>query len=382
MTTPAHAITDESVTVVLNGRTFTIRKSSPNFDAARMAAFTGKWDEIPGLASPGHAIEEWLAAHSYMGSPSPFAFVDGFITYEGTRIDTDLNGRLKTMAASGANPSGWLKFWSRLQANPSHRSVTQLYAFLTHKGIPIDEETGHILAYKSVSADYKDFHTGTCDNSVGSKLKMPRNQISDDPNEACHFGFHVGALAYALEFGEDGRRIIIVRVDPADVVCVPYDHSAQKVRVCQYEVIGNYSGTPMPDTSTSTRDDVDADDLDDGLRTDEFDKEPDTVIYEDDLTDDITTTEEDKDGPELVADPFGAGTDPVIVEPVVAVINPMSDAEIIDWSGYDKMTGAELSDVSIAILRRYARFGVQIFGASKIPGGKPALIKRILEVRR
>lgn len=326
--TPAHSITHESVTVVLDGRTFTVRKSSPNFEAARAAAFNGNWNEIQSLASPGHAIEQWLGGD--------FTLNEGFITYKDIRIDADLNDRLKALAAEGGNPSGWLKFWTRLQANPSHRSVTQLYAFLTHENVPIDEDTGFILAYKSVTAEYKDFHTKTYDNSPGSVLEMPRNQISDDPAQACHFGFHVGAIGYASGFGSD-RRIVIVRVDPADVVCVPYDCTAQKVRVCRYEVVGNYSGTPMP--NTSTRDDAD------------------------DLDADAATEEQD--------------------EPVEASgNNPLSDAEDIDWSAYDRMSATELDAVSIAVLRRYARFGLEIFGASKIPGGKAALIKRILEIRR
>lgn len=347
--TPAHTITEESVTVVLDGKTFTVRNSSPNFEAARLAAFKREWETIRDLAMPGLAIEKWLTAHSHMGSQSPFTLVDGFIEYNGVRIDTGLNNRLMKMAAEGTNPSGWLRFWARLQQNPSYRSVTQLYAFLAHENIPIDDDTGCILAYKSVTSDYKDFHTKSFDNTPGTTHTMPRNQISDDPRQACHVGFHVGALGYASSFGVD-RRIVICKVDPADVVCVPYDSDAQKVRVCRYEVIGNYSGTPMP--STSTRDD--SDDLDED---EVYDEDDDGEVYDEDDSD----------------------LDEDTIDPAPATETVSEDGS--DWTSYDQMTGAELVAVSIGTLRRYARFGLQIFGASKILGGKDALIKRILEVR-
>ena len=52
---------------------------------------------------------------------------------------------------------------------------------------------------------------------------------------------HVGALAYAITFcSGGGSRIVICEVDPENVVCVPYDCSQQKMRVCEYKVIGHH----------------------------------------------------------------------------------------------------------------------------------------------
>lgn len=231
--------TGSTLNVMVDGQSYTIRKGSKNFDAARAAMQADDWDALIPLLSAGHTIARWLA-------DTGFAVKDNLITYEGRPIDQALNNRLLQMAIEGANPTSWLRFWARLQENPSYRSVHQLYAFLARENIPIDDD-GFIVAYKSVTNDYKDFYTRTIDNSIGTIVKMPRNQISDDPNLGCHEGLHIGALPYALSFGTD-KRIIICRIDPADVVCVPYDSSYQKMRVCEYEVIGNYSGQPLPST--------------------------------------------------------------------------------------------------------------------------------------
>lgn len=270
MSAPAYTITNDNVTVVIDGRVITVRRGAVNFDAARAAVLAEQWDGIEKVLVPGHAVERWLG--------NGFAFRDGHIVYGDDRVDTRLSDRLVRMAEAGDDPSAWMKFWRRLQNNPSMRSVEQLYGFLEHRGIPVDAD-GYILAYKSIRPDWKDHHTGKCDNSVGNVLQMPRNKISDDPNQACHYGYHVGALEYARSFGGsgDGIRIVICRVDPADVVCVPYDSSQQKVRVCRYEVVAEHDRhTYLSDTFEDIRPEDDADD-----EAEEDDDDGDEVPLED-----------------------------------------------------------------------------------------------------
>jgi acyl carrier protein len=64
---------------------------------------------------------------------------------------------------------------------------------------------------------------------------------------------HVGSLEYAKGWGQ---RVVLVEVDPADVVSVPSECSCQKLRCCKYVVLAEYTG-PMPDTLTTEFDDED-----------------------------------------------------------------------------------------------------------------------------
>ena len=352
MPAPSYTLTNDTLTVIVNGRPYSIRRGAEKFEAAKQAVLDGEWDTLPSLLSPGLAIEQWLTG-------GDFTVVDGFISYRGERIDQSLNTRMLGMADKGTDPSCWLKFWARLQANPSYRSVNQLYAFLVHEGIAIDEEDGFILAYKSVRSDYLDHHSGTCDNHPGAVNEMPRNKISDDPNTPCHEGFHVGALKYALGFGSDDKRIIICKVDPADVVCVPYDSSHMKVRVCKYVVVGNYSGQPLP--STSFREDaVDAD----------FEEEDDSD--EDSFNEEVDSDEDSVDVPAPKAPKAAKPATPKAEAPTQAIL----------WNMLDSMPEAGLMGEALSTLRPYASNHLKIVGACKIIGGKEALVKRILEVRR
>ena len=131
------------------------------------------------------------------------------------------------MKADGLNIEPMIKFLDNLMENPSKKSVDELYSFLEYGNLPITPD-GCFLAYKGVTTDFKDCHTRSFDNSVGAINEMPRNQVNDDPNAACSVGFHVGTFNYARGFGQETT---IVKVDPADAVSVPHDHSCEKLRV-------------------------------------------------------------------------------------------------------------------------------------------------------
>lgn len=330
-----YTLTSDAITVIVNGKPHSVQKGAANFEGLRSAIIKEDWGAVPGYLTIAKGIETWAKGN--------FSVQGEAILFKGEAIPDTLAKRVHQMVQRAEDPSPLFKFWERLDRNTSYRSVQQLYTFLVHEGIALDEE-GYLLAYKAVRQDYKDFHTGTEDNSVGSAPEMPRNKISDDPKEACHYGYHVGALRYAQSFGDDTRRIVICRVDPADVVCVPYDSNAEKMRVCKYEVIGNY-GSQLPSTTFKVKDEAPA----------------------------------PVQAP-AKAPPVKKATPPAKATKAPAkVTQPKTTQPELDLS---KMDEVDLLAQPLEVLRPYAANVLKIVGASKIPGGKPALVERILEVRR
>ncbi len=260
------------------------------------------------------------------------------------------------MATRGESPEPFFNFWERLQRNPSHHSVTQLWDFMNHCGIPLTPD-GCFLAYKGVKSDLKDAHSGRFDNSPGQTHEMARNLVSDDPSTPCHVGFHVGALEYAKTFS---AVTVIVKVDPEHVVSVPSDHSFQKMRVCKYSVEGFY-GAQLPSTT-----------LDEEFEGSEEDENDDESGIEQgaDLAEGCDCTDSDlAEGRHRFC----------ILTGEEAVVKPKPVAK--RWSKLNAMGAAELMDQAISRLRLYAGKGLKIIGATKIPGGKASLIMRILDVR-
>jgi len=122
--------------------------------------------------------------------------------------------------------------------NPSRRAVNELYAFLEHKAMPLTPD-GNFLAYKGVREDYTDWHSGKFSNKVGDVNEMIRNKVCDDANIGCSHGFHAGSLDYARGYG-NGGHLMVVEIDPRDVVSVPLDCEQQKLRTAKYKVVAHF----------------------------------------------------------------------------------------------------------------------------------------------
>ena len=167
----------------------------------------------------------------------------GRVTYNGEELHGVLVDKILEFADNGYPYESLVAFLGRLMKNPSNRAVQELYGFLANEGLAITDE-GKFRAYKAIRNNWTDKHSGRFDNHVGNVLEMPRNSVDDNCNNGCSHGFHVGSLTYVDHFKSGDDRVVIVEVDPADVVSVPVEDCG-KVRVCKYKVVGEYTG-PLP----------------------------------------------------------------------------------------------------------------------------------------
>jgi hypothetical protein len=146
----------------------------------------------------------------------------------------------------------------KLNLNPSKRAVDELYTFLEHKNLPLTD-TGNFLAYKAVRNNFTDKHTGKFLNTVDSVLEMPRNKVDDNKEVGCSYGFHAGTVEYALGFACGDDKLVLVEINPADVVSIPTDCNFQKLRTCKYKVVGEYE-RPLEEAIYPSRYETDNDD--------------------------------------------------------------------------------------------------------------------------
>jgi len=159
---------------------------------------------------------------------------DGVVWYDELRVPSILSERLIQFIDAKIDTESFKKFIINLMKNPTKSSRDSLYTFLEKNHVPLTED-GHFIAYKGVSKGFKDKHTGNYDNSVGKVVSMPRNEVDPNINNTCSTGLHVAAWDYAAH--TYGGTTIEVKVSPTDVVAVPTDYNAQKMRVCKYKVI-------------------------------------------------------------------------------------------------------------------------------------------------
>ena len=169
------------------------------------------------------------------------AIQNGVVTFKGQSIDNSLTARMLGMLDEGFDLVPMAKFLENLMGNPSYRAVTELYSFLEKGNMPITPD-GHFMAYKAVRADFKDIHSGTMDNSIGQVVEMSRNGVDEDKNRTCSAGLHFCSFEYLPHFACAQGHVMLVKINPRDVVAIPADYNDTKGRACRYEVTGEYEG--------------------------------------------------------------------------------------------------------------------------------------------
>ena len=275
---------DGNLTLVLNNRTYQVLPDHINYKMILEALPSATADELLEIVDVEKAVSTF--------SDGLVEIKNGKVMYEGEEVHGSISKRILEFMSKGLPFQPLVNFLNNLMENPSMQSQKELYDFLEHEHLPITED-GHFLAYKAVRSDFKDKYRGTFDNSVGQVVKMQRAKVDDDRARGCSDGLHAGALNYVAGYGsvESGDRIVIVKINPKDVVSVPSDCNCEKLRTCRYEVVGEYQGELLKPlySATFTQDEYadDEDDYDNDLDwgwndDDEEDSDPDYDNYEDD----------------------------------------------------------------------------------------------------
>jgi hypothetical protein len=235
-------LSDNSITVFVNGKMRTVLSGTKNFDLlyAHLMEPDHNTDLILILSDREQAVRDAT-------ENSKVEVRDGVVYYEGAEVYGALTNKLLNMLDRGFDAKPWMSFLENLMSNPSYRSRQCLFEFLDHFNAPITPE-GKFIAFKRVGANWKDLHTGSIDNSIGAVVTMDRSQVDDDPKQTCSSGLHVCADEYLKGYatGPDNRTLV-VEVDPADVVAVPYDYKFSKMRVCKYKVLAQIGVDDIPD---------------------------------------------------------------------------------------------------------------------------------------
>ena len=226
---------DGNLTLVLNNKSYQVLPDHINYKMILEALPTATSDELLEIVD----IEKAVASFS----DGLVEIKNGQVTYEGEAVHGSISKRILEFMSKGLPFQPLVIFLKNLMENPSMQSQKELYDFLEHESLPITED-GYFLAYKAVRSDYMDKYRGTFDNHVGNVCQMTRSKVDDDRSRGCSNGLHAGALNYVAGYGsvESNDKIVIVKINPKDVVSVPSDCNFEKLRTCRYEVVGEYQG--------------------------------------------------------------------------------------------------------------------------------------------
>jgi len=229
MNTP-YIMSERSLTAFIDGRSYTVDNTHANWDKIVLAVKHEQFDAIPKLIDLGKAITEFGEGH-YVSVKG------GVVYYKDKPVHNTLTKRILDMMTQGFDVLPIVTFMDRLHDNPSYRAIQELYLFLETNDLPITSD-GHFLAWKKVSHDYKDIHSGRFDNSVGCVCEMPRQEVDDERDNTCSNGLHFCSESYLEHYGwSNDCKVVVVKINPKDVVSIPSDYANAKGRCSRYEVI-------------------------------------------------------------------------------------------------------------------------------------------------
>jgi len=271
----------DSLTVYLEGKSYTINKQAHTYGIVLEAVKTANVIALKQALDVKKTITSMLS-----NSSDKVRIENNKIFYMDREVQGLISSRIFEMLRLELDVKPMVLFLENLMSNPSKRAVDELFGFLEACTLPITPD-GCFLAYKRVRGDYLDCHSGSMDNSVGKVLEMPRNMVDEDKNNTCSYGLHFCSYDYLKSFS--GARIVVLKINPKDVVAIPADYNNSKGRTCKYEVVDeiklNEYNLPETKIQDSYVDDYDYDeDYDDTL--DISDTEVNPVINQGKLTDD------------------------------------------------------------------------------------------------
>lgn len=214
-------------TIILDGVTYNLQSDHINY-AKIMDKIKVQDYNLESLINISKSVEEF--------GEGKLSVKDGVVKYNGSQLHGCIVDSILGLIKDGFSVEPIVKFLDNLSKNPSYRAQTELYGFLEYGKLPITDD-GCFLTYKKIRKDWKDIHSGTFDNSVGAVCEMPRHKVDDNSNNTCSAGLHVCSYEYTKSFGGSDSRLVLCKVNPADVVSIPVDYSNTKMRTCKYVVV-------------------------------------------------------------------------------------------------------------------------------------------------
>lgn len=226
----------------------TVPGTHPRFDdiLARLRSGSATDDEIQNLVNSLLVVGKKLSVLTDRVSVAPYG-----VFFDGDPLRTELADVLLELLEEGNEEdlAAVAKFLENAAANNSLDSVDAMYRWITNGDLAITPD-GMFLAYKGVQVGKDGVsesittgkalvdgvpHEGHIPNPDGAVITMPRTEVTADTAVACGPGLHAGTFQYANNFARG--RLLLVEINPRDVVSVPSDSSCQKLRVSRYKVV-------------------------------------------------------------------------------------------------------------------------------------------------
>lgn len=232
-----------SISLVVNNRAFTLGASQSNFHSVLGELKKPKQDakRILSLLSSAEALSDFAS--------KGVSIHNGKVYFKGSQMNGAVVNRILDFHRQNLPCEPTIAFLGNLPDNQAQRDAA--YKFLENEGLTLTPD-GCILAYKGVRGNWTSAHQNNLpslkavliDNYIrfkpGDKPRCNPQDCDSDPHVHCSKGLHVGshafAKAYVADYDRNHGHMVLVKINPKDIVSVPTD-TREKMRVCAMEVV-------------------------------------------------------------------------------------------------------------------------------------------------
>lgn len=269
MRTPSYLITDNGITMFVDGQHYAISQDHPNYRKLLDKLSAKDYNGLVELLDVRSGVRRFLS------SDPNFKLENDLITFNGRPFSECVTDKVLDLIEAGNDASALFNFLRLVRQNPSAVAQEELLLFCVANDFMIDN-SGFIVAYKSVNLDYTAIHGGevfykpfdlmtsqekakyvhgvkfgevTVAVENGKTVAyMSRNSVDDRRENTCSYGLHFASFDYASTWaGQSGKRLLAFGVSPADVVSIPNDYGNQKGRAAKITVFSEIDGfAPLP----------------------------------------------------------------------------------------------------------------------------------------
>ena len=237
-----YVILPNMLSIVYNNKPYMVSDDHIHYDEILEHVRNDNFYAAIELINVTGVITRFTGSKVYELSNNKFVFEvnDYQIKINGKEVNNALVDLIIRMHKNGDEIDPLIAFYNNLLQNPSHRAVNELYGWLEANEMFSITDDGHFLAYKKIRYNWTDIHTGRFDNSIGQIVEMERNEVDNDKDRTCSNGLHFCSYDYLKHFGSNdvGQcRVVILKINPRDVVSIPTDYNNSKGRCCKYEVV-------------------------------------------------------------------------------------------------------------------------------------------------
>jgi hypothetical protein len=220
------------ITIYIGAKPYTIGNEHLNYETVLDRLRTKEYDDLETLLDIPQAIA--------VASDGKVVVDSGKVYYNGKAIHNVVVDRIFEFINEGIPFEPLALFLENIFQNPSEETIDELYLFLESGHMPITDD-GCFLAYKKVDDNLNSYHAcpdgSKLNHAIGSVVSMPREDVNANRNQTCASGLHFCALSYLRSYAGGEGRVVIVKINPRDVVSIPCDYSNTKGRASCYEVV-------------------------------------------------------------------------------------------------------------------------------------------------